>query len=74
MNTLNRKFLLPQGIDASVLGATEFLDYTNEVQSVINETTSSLPNSTLDCCKYRHQMLDQYCATREVVGVSRFRT
>lgn len=60
---------LTQGIDASVLGATEFLDYTSEVQSVIDGTTSNLPNSTMDCCNYRHQMLDQFCATREVVSV-----
>jgi len=62
---------LAQGIDASVLGATEFLDYTSEVQSVIDGTTSNLPNTTMDCCNYRHQMLDQFCASREVVSVAR---
>ena len=63
-------FSPPQSVDASALGVTEFLDYTGGVRAVIDETLSDLPNSTRQCCKYRYQMLDQYCATREGVRVS----
>lgn len=63
-------FLFAQGVDASTLGVTEFLDYTDGVQKVIDETLSNVPNTTRQCCKYEYQMLDQYCATRREVWVS----
>jgi len=49
-------------VDASTLGVTEFLDYTGGVQTVINETLSDLPRVASQCCKYRYQILDQFCA------------
>lgn len=61
-----------QSVNASTLGVTEFFDFSDGVQAVIDETVSNLPNYTRQCCKYRYQMLDQYCATREAVSVSWF--
>ena len=52
------------------MGVTEFLDYTGGVQTVINEALSDLPNDASQCCKYRYQILDQFCATRGEVWVS----
>ena len=63
-----------QSVNASTLGVTEFFDFSDGVQAVIDETVSNLPNYTHQCCKYRYQMLDQYCATREAVWVSWFHT
>jgi len=53
-------------VDASTLGVTEFLDYTGGVQTVINETLSDLPRVASQCCKYRYQILDQFCAMTDL--------
>ena len=59
--------IFAQGANVSTLNVDAFFDYTSGVQAIISQTESNLPNSVSQCCKYRYQILDQYCATQTVV-------
>ena len=50
------------------LGATDARDYTGKVQDLIDDVNSTLYDDPTDCCNYRYQLLDQYCATRSPVS------
>ncbi|XP_019856993.1 PREDICTED: ATP-binding cassette sub-family A member 3-like, partial [Amphimedon queenslandica] len=48
--------------NATAIQATDFLDFTSDIESI----RSSVANisSASDCCSYKYQILDKYCATR----------
>ncbi|XP_019861797.1 PREDICTED: ATP-binding cassette sub-family A member 3-like [Amphimedon queenslandica] len=48
--------------NATAIEATDFLDFTSDIESI----RSSVANisSASDCCSYKYQILDKYCATR----------
>lgn len=60
-------FISAQGANASTLNVDAFVDYTSEVQAVISQTESNNPTSISQCCNYKYQILDQYCATQTMV-------
>lgn len=50
-----------------LFGATEILEFTERVEQIKSQVMGSLPQEASECCNYRYQILDQYCAA---VGVS----
>ena len=52
----------------SELGATRVLQYTSDVQGIIDDVNENLPSEVKKCCDYEFQLLDQYCATRTPVS------
>ena len=47
------------------MGETRFEDYTGSTQDIIN----NVPNTTnIDCCSYKYQLLDKFCAGQSKVS------
>ena len=42
-------------------------DITGNVQEIVDRVRNKPINSTMDCCGYRHQILDTFCATQPAV-------
>ena len=57
-----------QELMSSNFGATNVFDYTNEVQRIRSKVDNSLNLTLNDCCGYRYQLLDQFCASRPYVS------
>ena len=54
----------------STIGATALRNFTADIQKLMNEL-NSVTNAE-DCCNYRYQMLDTYCASRVIICSKRF--
>lgn len=60
--------ILQSTADAIPLGATNYLDYTSQVEAIKNNVRTI--TEITDCCAYENQMLDQYCVSRTPVSSS----
>ena len=49
------------------MGATEFLNITAGVEEIMDSVQST--SNAIDCCDYRYQILDKYCALRSAVSI-----
>ncbi len=59
-------FIQSQTDDLDAVGVTNYVDYSNDILQLMR--TSSLNATTpQDCCNYRYQILDDFCATRDSV-------
>jgi ATP-binding cassette subfamily A (ABC1) protein 3 len=56
-----------ESLEAQDVGATEFLNITAGVEEIM-DSVQSTSNAT-DCCDYRYQILDKYCALRSAVSI-----
>ena len=55
-----------QALTAGSLGATDLFDYTGRVMELVSSSVHG-GMDTAQCCGYRYQMLDKYCASRTMV-------
>ena len=54
---------------SSDFSAQNVFNYTKEVQQIRERAGDNSQNFTInDCCSYRFQILDQYCASRPFVS------
>ena len=60
--------ILQSTADTVPLGATNYFDYTSEVEAIKNNVRTI--TEITDCCAYESQMLDQYCVSRTPVSNS----
>lgn len=51
------------GLSAEDILATDYFDFTGDVESTMTRVKASLSNQSSDCCRYQYQLLDKYCAT-----------
>ena len=59
-------FLLQSTADSLPLGATNYLDYTGQVEAIRNNVRNI--TDITGCCAYENQLLDQYCVLRTPVS------
>lgn len=62
-------YLIPytwQSVTAQEIGATDFKNYTGDCWSVINTEVQNATDIN-DCCKYKYQILDKFCAVQPEV-------
>jgi len=50
------------------IGATQLRNITGNVERLVNETRNQDIFDVFDCCRYRYQILDTYCASQNFVG------
>lgn len=50
------------------IGATQLKDITQQVQMLLNSTRDRAINNMADCCSYRYQILDTFCASQSSVN------
>ena len=56
-----------QADNASLIQATDFFDFTSDIESIRSSVTNI--TSVDKCCNYNYQILDKYCASRTAVSV-----
>lgn len=69
MGVVSLRFMLyySQELTSSEFGVRNVYNFTEAVQRIRDEVDGQ--NFTVnDCCSYRFQILDQYCASRSVVS------
>ena len=50
-------------------GATAVQNITGDVQGIVERTRNKFINDSTDCCSYKYQILDTYCATQPAVCI-----
>ena len=46
------------------IGATSFQSYTNAINEIMERISEIPRNQSSDCCGYRNQILDKFCAVQ----------
>ena len=57
-----------QQLNASDILATNYFDFTENVESIKMAVENNPPTTISQCCQYKHQLLDKFCATRRAVS------
>ena len=51
------------------IGATELSDITQQIQMLVNSTRDRFITDIGDCCNYKYQILDTFCASQSSVNL-----
>ena len=50
------------------IGATELSDISQQIQMLVNSTRDRIITDIGDCCNYKYQILDTFCASQSSVN------
>ena len=53
----------------SAVGATQLSDISQQIQLLVNSTRDKIITNIMDCCSYKYQILDTFCASQSSVKI-----